>query len=779
MARFGSVGTQYFDDSGDPLSGGKIYVYETGTTTLKTSYSDAGESVANTNPVILDAAGRQPDIFFGGSAKIVITDSADVQVDVADPVGTAVAQDAFADWVSTITYDADDIVKGSDDKYYQAISGTNLNNNPTSSPTYWQEVRFLALWNSSQTYVVGDVCIHDDNQMYLCKLESTNNEPPNATYWDTITSGGALTTTQMIAGSGLTGGGTLASDRTFNVGAGTGITVNADDVAINLTAGTGIDITGATISHAITGGDALTFTGATLDLDINSLTLDQTPTNTALSYVAYYDSSGVNRKIDIDSLISSGTGFVQESRLVSGGNGLTAGSGGNLSADLSFVVGEGTGISVTTNAVNLDTASTRNTDHTTVSISAGIGLSGGGTIASTRILDLDINGLTEDATPTSTTLSYVPYYDSSGTTYKISIDDLVSSGSGFVPESRTITSGNGLTGGGDLSANRTLAVGAGTGITVNADDVAFSTAWGDARYYTQTTADATFIGSVSADTAPSLGGNIDFVTYTASNFASTGIVDEATSLTVTIDSSDQVGIGTTTPDVLFHVRNAAAGGVYTPDVNTVAVIENNTTSRLQFLGPTNGNHRIQFGSAATTEDGNIVYNGTSNELSISVGGTNTMKIGTASVLPITDNTVDLGSASQAWKDIYYEGTLNDTSDARLKENIVDIPLPLIRDFIDELRPIRFKWKDKNVDIYDGAGDVKETRTIQDDRFFFGITSQDLRDAFIAVGQDPANYAAFVHDAANDKYMVAYLQLIGPMLAMIKDLKARVEALENK
>lgn len=40
------------------------------------------------------------------------------------------------------------------------------------------------------------------------------------------------------------------------------------------------------------------------------------------------------------------------------------------------------------------------------------------------------------------------------------------------PESRQIISGAGLTGGGDLTADRTLAVGAGTGITVNADDVA-------------------------------------------------------------------------------------------------------------------------------------------------------------------------------------------------------------------------------------------------------------------------------------------------------------------
>lgn len=40
----------------------------------------------------------------------------------------------------------------------------------------------------------------------------------------------------------------------------------------------------------------------------------------------------------------------------------------------------------------------------------------------------------------------------------------------------TVTAGAGLTGGGDLSANRTLTVGAGTGITVNADDVAVNAA---------------------------------------------------------------------------------------------------------------------------------------------------------------------------------------------------------------------------------------------------------------------------------------------------------------
>jgi hypothetical protein len=49
---------QFFDDNGDPLAGGKLYTYEAGTTTPLATYTDEGGGTANTNPVILDAAGR-------------------------------------------------------------------------------------------------------------------------------------------------------------------------------------------------------------------------------------------------------------------------------------------------------------------------------------------------------------------------------------------------------------------------------------------------------------------------------------------------------------------------------------------------------------------------------------------------------------------------------------------------------------------------------------------------------------------------------------------------
>ena len=50
--------TSFFDNSGNPLTSGKVYTYIPATTTNKTTWQDAAETIPNTNPVILDAAGR-------------------------------------------------------------------------------------------------------------------------------------------------------------------------------------------------------------------------------------------------------------------------------------------------------------------------------------------------------------------------------------------------------------------------------------------------------------------------------------------------------------------------------------------------------------------------------------------------------------------------------------------------------------------------------------------------------------------------------------------------
>lgn len=77
---------QFFVDSnGDPLSGGKIFTFSAGTTTPKASYTTSVGDVENTNPVILDAAGRAV-IFIEGSYKYVIKDALDNIIETVDNV---------------------------------------------------------------------------------------------------------------------------------------------------------------------------------------------------------------------------------------------------------------------------------------------------------------------------------------------------------------------------------------------------------------------------------------------------------------------------------------------------------------------------------------------------------------------------------------------------------------------------------------------------------------------------------------------------------------------
>ena len=48
----------FLDLNGDPLAGGSVYTYVPGTTDPSPTYTDEGLSVPNTNPVVLDQAGR-------------------------------------------------------------------------------------------------------------------------------------------------------------------------------------------------------------------------------------------------------------------------------------------------------------------------------------------------------------------------------------------------------------------------------------------------------------------------------------------------------------------------------------------------------------------------------------------------------------------------------------------------------------------------------------------------------------------------------------------------
>lgn len=60
LSPVGGAAAQFFDNNGDPLSGGKLYSYEAGTTTPQVTYTTSAGNVAHTNPIVLDSAGRVP-----------------------------------------------------------------------------------------------------------------------------------------------------------------------------------------------------------------------------------------------------------------------------------------------------------------------------------------------------------------------------------------------------------------------------------------------------------------------------------------------------------------------------------------------------------------------------------------------------------------------------------------------------------------------------------------------------------------------------------------------
>ena len=89
LSAFAGAGAQFFDNNGDVLSGGKIYTYDAGTTTPKTTYTSEDGSDANSNPIILDSAGRLPEDMWleqAGVYRFILTDSNDVQLGAYDNI---------------------------------------------------------------------------------------------------------------------------------------------------------------------------------------------------------------------------------------------------------------------------------------------------------------------------------------------------------------------------------------------------------------------------------------------------------------------------------------------------------------------------------------------------------------------------------------------------------------------------------------------------------------------------------------------------------------------
>lgn len=205
MARFLNPNPQFLDGNGKPYSGGKLYSYDVGTLNAATTYSDTALSVANANPIILDANGRAGNIFYTGQLRFVLDDANDVQIWDRDYVGQAGATGAFSDWDSATTYGVNDLVEQSGN-FYISIAAANVNNDPTSSATKWSGVNILRTWNTNETYDNNEIVIDDGNLYSSESGSNTGNDPASSrANWRPLQpdAAGMITSATTVDGYGI------------------------------------------------------------------------------------------------------------------------------------------------------------------------------------------------------------------------------------------------------------------------------------------------------------------------------------------------------------------------------------------------------------------------------------------------------------------------------------------------------------------------------------------------------------------------------------------------
>jgi hypothetical protein len=284
------------------------------------------------------------------------------------------------------------------------------------------------------------------------------------------------------------------------------------------------------------------------------------------------------------------------------------------------------------------------------------------------------------------------------------------------------------------------------------------------------------------------------------NSGSLQLQTNGTNTAVTIDTSQNVGIGTTTPTSSLVVAGAAAG---TPTINGVHLGTQSGFATIELVGTSGTGSLIDFTQSGTDSKGRILYSNisdfmgftTNNAERMRIDSSGSLLINTTSNIALSGRTVPLqilqnnnsqeaitikaNSSTYTFSSINFVNAsssqvgfiymsasatqFSTSSDYRLKENIV--PMTGALDKVALLKPVTYKWK---IDGSNGQGFIAhELQEIVPDC----VTGE--KDAVDADGNPK-------YQGVDTSFLVATLTAaIQEMKAIIDAQSARIDALENK
>jgi len=227
----------------------------------------------------------------------------------------------------------------------------------------------------------------------------------------------------------------------------------------------------------------------------------------------------------------------------------------------------------------------------------------------------------------------------------------------------------------------------------------------------------------------------------------------------------------------------------------VSALQANTTGNYNtatgygaLVSSVSGSNNVANGANALAN--NTASNNTAvgvNALNANTTFTNISALGSNTAVTAS-NQVQLGDSATT---TYVYGTVQNRSDLRDKAEIRDTVLGL--DFINELRPVDYKW-----DIRDdyksemplneedmpawlesvNLSNLTHNGTHTRSRFHHGLIAQEVKDVIEASGVDFGGFQDHNVGGGQDVLSIGYDELIAPMIKAIQELTARINVLEG-